>query len=61
MASSIAVMVSGGTLVLLYVCAYHGTILSATSSLNRMIITIVYNVKGVYGKRMKVVMSKLRG
>ena len=41
MASTIAVMVSIGTLVELYVWAYQGTILSATSTLIGMIITKV--------------------
>ena len=41
MASSIAMMVSIGSLVALYVWAYHGTILSATSSLIGVIVTIV--------------------
>ena len=41
MASSIAMMVSIGSLVALYVWAYHGTILSATSSLIGVVITIV--------------------
>ena len=41
MASSIAVMVSIGTLLELYVWAYQGTILSVTSSLIGMIITKV--------------------
>ena len=41
MASSIAVMVSIGSLVELYVWAYQGTILSATSSLIGTIITKV--------------------
>ena len=41
MASSIAMMVSIGSLVELYVWAYQGTILSATSSLIGIIATIV--------------------
>ena len=41
MASTIAVMVSIGTLVELYVWAYQGTILSATSFLIGTIITKV--------------------
>ena len=40
-ASTIAVMVSIGSLVELYVWAYQGTILSATSSLIGIMITIV--------------------